>query len=227
MKFNESIYQSFALRFQTIEFEESEYLAHHGVARYKKKKGNAIYRISLSMSLTNRGFVRISGDLGFESMNYHLGKIIDLKNPDFEPLLTSHEVWRDKEAWTQILKDLGSMPLKLKSEVEAFQVAIMNHVGTYILPFFEKYPDLQAVNDKILNVIPQNDYSDYIPGLEKNLKVLIIMRLCGNPKYEEFRDWALDAYKRGVEIDANKYAQGLKDIQKLVAYLESEDFKKD
>ncbi|UII22706.1 hypothetical protein [Fulvivirga ligni] len=223
MKFNESIYQSFALRFQTIEFEESEYLAHHGVARYKKKKGNAIYRISLSMSLTNRGFVRISGDLGFESMNYHLGKIIDLKNPDFEPLLTSHEVWRDKEAWTHVLKDLGSMPLKLKSDIEAFQVAIMNHVATYILPFFEKYPDLQAVNDKILNAHSFSEYSSYIPG-NCTFKSLIIMKMFNNPQYEEYKKVKEDDYIRFVKQDPARWQPSYDAFHEMVAYLDKTTF---
>ncbi|EWH09370.1 hypothetical protein KLA_17319, partial [Cellulophaga geojensis KL-A] len=104
-----------------------------------------------------------------------------------------------------------------------FENEIISHIDSYILLFFEKFYNLQDLNDKILNDLPKEEYANYIPG-QTNFKVLIIMKLCNSSKYIDFKEWALSTYKKGVEINATKYGKDYEILQRLISYLENEDF---
>ncbi len=59
-------------------------------------------------------------------------------------------------------------------------------LATTVLPFFDKIQTLQQVNDEILEKVDWNTYNKYISG-ESGAKVLIIMKLCNNPRYEAYK----------------------------------------
>ncbi|MDZ7933820.1 MAG: hypothetical protein U5M51_02365 [Emticicia sp.] len=52
---------------------------------------------------------------------------------------------------------------------------------------FDKIRTLQQVNDEILERVDWNTYNKYISG-ETGAKVLIIMKLCNNPRYEAYKE---------------------------------------
>ncbi|SHG65332.1 hypothetical protein SAMN05444372_108102 [Flavobacterium micromati] len=106
---------------------------------------------------------------------------------------------------------------------EDFQLAlgiIATHIETYVLPFFAKVPNLQTINDEVINKVPQQDYTKYIKG-STTYKVLIIMKLCHNTKFDEFKNWALDAYEKEIPKNPEKWTKALMDLKSLIMYLES------
>jgi len=66
---------------------------------------------------------------------------------------------------------------------------IIENIKTYHLPFFDRVSSLQVVNDEIIDKVPQMELGNYIPSQYMNLKKLIIMKLCNNLKYDEFKKW--------------------------------------
>ena len=91
---------------------------------------------------------------------------------DYHYLLKSQEVVKNREfnenAFTEALA--------------LFQEQLL----TNVLPFFDKIQTLQQVNDEILEKVDWNTYNKYISG-ETGAKVLIIMKLCNNPRYEAYK----------------------------------------
>jgi hypothetical protein len=100
-------------------------------------------------------------------------------------------------------------------------IRIFQYLNINVFPFFERVKDLQYVNDEIIDKMPKEKYGDYIPGRYMNAKVLIIMKLCNNPRYWEYRNWALGAYLKGVEINPDRYLEDFNVIKSLVEYLDS------
>lgn len=69
----------------------------------------------------------------------------------------------------------------LKRYIQLLDVYYKNH----IFPFFEAIPTLQSFNDKVLSVVPFDDFHHYLSG-KFGLKAMIIMHLCKNPLYDEY-----------------------------------------
>lgn len=95
------------------------------------------------------------------------------------------------EKYTEYLYKLRDKPIpyKIFNEVsfnEALDV-FQEQLETIVLPFFDKIQTLQQVNDEILEKVDWNIYNKYISG-ETGAKVLIIMKLCNNPRYEAYKE---------------------------------------
>lgn len=69
----------------------------------------------------------------------------------------------------------------LKRYIQLLDVYYKNH----IFPFFEAIPTLQSFDDKVLSVVPFDDFHHYLSG-KFGLKAMIIMHLCKNPLYDEY-----------------------------------------
>lgn len=70
-------------------------------------------------------------------------------------------------------------------------MSIINHIA----PFFEAVPRLQSFNDKVLNIVPFDDYHHYLSG-EVGLKAMIIMHLCKNPLYDVYVKHREEEFKK-------------------------------
>lgn len=99
------------------------------------------------------------------------------------------------------------------------------YLSTYHFPFFERLSSLQVVNDEIIDKVPQIELGNYIPGQYMNLKKLIIMKLCDNSKYEEFKIWLNGVYEQMMKDEPNKYEEKYLLIQSLTEYLDSGKYK--
>lgn len=65
---------------------------------------------------------------------------------------------------------------------------MMHFIDTVYKPLWEKYSNLQVINDELIEKIPQMGLANYISG-QMHLKKMIIMKYCNNPKYEEYKQW--------------------------------------
>jgi hypothetical protein len=98
----------------------------------------------------------------------------------------------------------------------------------YLQPFIDMYPDLQTVNDEIINKIPQMEVGSIIPGAMP-FKKQIIMKICNNENYIEYVNWLNDIYQIDLKNPNDRfYKQNVKEYEifkKLTDYLESDKYK--
>jgi hypothetical protein len=95
------------------------------------------------------------------------------------------------------------------------------YIVQYALPFFEKFTSLQVVNDNIINGVPQDALSNYIPGAFMYAKKLVIMKLCDNPGYDEYVQWLLETFRKNAEKDSLKWDAKYELHKRLAEYMNS------
>ncbi|MFB9110665.1 hypothetical protein [Flavobacterium gyeonganense] len=109
-------------------------------------------------------------------------------------------------------------------DVNSFYKQIQFIYDQYLQPFIDKYPDLQTVNNEIIEKKSSDEWCNFIPG-ETIFKSLIVMKICRNKRYTEF----LDEYKSNI-VNAmsngnSRYLTYYNQLLQLATYLESEDCK--
>ncbi|ADY30926.1 hypothetical protein [Cellulophaga lytica] len=223
MKFNKQIFNSLIPILKNRGLTESTYSERSGSLSFYKSNKHSNYQITLELDDTTKGFVNVYGRISFTNVIDILSRFIELRPNVYEAVVVNYDLYKNKEKYNKIFDELESLPLKTDLDIKEFENEIISYIDSYILPFFEKFYNLQDVNDKILNDLPKEEYANYIPG-QTNFKVLIIMKLCNSSKYIDFKEWALSAYKKGVEINATKYGKDYEILQRLISYLENEDF---
>jgi|GEM_PF-2369328 len=223
MKINRQIFNHLKPILNNKGLTESTYTEHNGGLDFYKISNVSEYRITLDLGVSKKGFVNVYGRISFTNVVDILTKFIELKPNVYEAIVVNYDLYENKENWTKIFKELGALPLQTPLNIQKFENKIINHVDSYILPFFQKFSNLQDVNDKILNLLPKEEYANYIPG-QTNFKVLIIMKLCNSSKYINFKEWALSAYKKGVEMNATRYGKDYEILKALINFLENKDF---
>ncbi|MFJ1328307.1 hypothetical protein [Capnocytophaga canimorsus] len=75
--------------------------------------------------------------------------------------------------------------IKTKKDLEKYVQLLDVYYNNHIQPFFEAIPTLQSFNDKVLSVVPFDEYHNYLSG-KFGLKAMIIMFLCKNPLYKDY-----------------------------------------
>jgi hypothetical protein len=99
-------------------------------------------------------------------------------------------------------------------------MAIMDHIKKIDFPFFNKFPTLETINQEIINKVPEEDYFEWFPGASLN-KIIIIMKLCNNPKYESYKSKnikiGLQFVKQNPQMWKTKYERYLS----LINFLDS------
>lgn len=102
---------------------------------------------------------------------------------------------------------------------------VVANIKTYHFPFFERVSSLQVVNDEIINKVPQMELGNFIPGQYMNPKKLIIMKLCNNPKYGEFKNWLVEVFEKVIKTEPDRYLEGFKVVMATIEYLDSGKYK--
>ena len=104
--------------------------------------------------------------------------------------------------------------------IEKVALTVKSCVIEIFKPIWEKYADLQTINDELIDQIPQMKLSDFISG-KMSTKKLIIMKMCKNDNYEEYKSWLIknyeNEYQKGNEQADNEYFM----MKDLVEYLET------
>jgi hypothetical protein len=122
--------------------------------------------------------------------------------------------------YNQNYSESCNIPL-IDEEITSYVGMVMKeYIIEIFTPLWEKYSDLQVINDELIDKIPQMQLAKYISG-EMPLKKLIIMRKCKNQNYTEYKNWLMGnyttAYEQGTEQAEKEYFM-LKD---LIEYIES------
>ncbi len=211
--------------FSSLGFIDNDYSLEEKSFSFNKPNNDVFYNLNFGYAL-DKNQISLDGLIYSSIQSNVVDSVLNkvgLSN-NFEKIIVLDYPEHDKKFGDSDLKVINSLPVATKGEFDALIMIISDHISNYILPFFNKIPKLQAVNDEILNKVPEEEYAEYIPG-QTNFKVLIIMKLCGNPKYESFKNWALEAYKRGAEMDESRYGADFETLQSLVTYLDGEHLK--
>lgn len=104
--------------------------------------------------------------------------------------------------------------------IEKVALTVKSRIIENFKPLWEKYADLQVINDEIIDKTPQMELHKYVIG-DLPLKKLIIMKMCKNQNYTEYKNWLIGnyttAYEQGIEQAEKEYFM-LKD---LIEYIEN------
>jgi len=223
MKFNDKVFQELTLEFEKKGFKESKHFEHNYCFEFYKKSefANSICVIRILYSFDNKHLSGITSRISFNNVTSILKKFVDVGTEFYDQ--TSTNFLHSTESKSNI-SFLQKIILTSPVEFELLKDKIIEHVNTYIIPIFEEISNLQKLNEKISKV-PQSKYCDYIYG-ESNLKALIIMKLCNNPKYNEFKTWLIDTYKKLSVTEPEQYSKDYDIILNLIEYLDIDQYKK-
>lgn len=84
--------------------------------------------------------------------------------------------------------------VKEDNDLNEYIEKLDTYYQSYIAPFFEGVPTLQSFNDRVLSVVPFEEYHHYLSG-EVGLKAMIIMHLCDNPLYDAYVMYREEEFK--------------------------------
>lgn len=105
--------------------------------------------------------------------------------------------------------------IELISDDDVNNVAlIVNYmIEVYYVPMFEKFSNLKTVDEEIIKKVPHGELMNYI-SQPMPFKKMIIMKICNNPNYENYRDWFQDVLKESAdEEEGKKYFQLFIDLR--------------
>ncbi len=125
-----------------------------------------------------------------------------LPNYDFGDLLPLKGKYIEKVEDLSFVKDL-----------------LVEYISKYILPFFSEINTAQDVNDKILDVLPWNEWNNYIPG-KTYYKAIIILKLSKSKQYEEFYSMYYNRVNGFFENGMTELSDFLIILSKLKLYLD-------
>jgi len=91
-------------------------------------------------------------------------------------------------------------------------------IERFALPFFDRNTTLKFINDEIIDKTPLEKMNEIIPG-ETVFKIIIIMRLCGNNRYDEFVTKYKNRIVNAIQSGATKYESYYQKLEKLLEYL--------
>jgi|GEM_PF-2600456 len=108
-----------------------------------------------------------------------------------------------------------------KEMLEKLCVHYVEIIKEYFIPFWEKYSNIQHINDEIINKVEEEDLNNYLPGMG-NFKKLIIMKICCNANYGEYKKYLMNLVENAVSQDKEKYGSYANLFNELIEILETQ-----
>ncbi len=134
----------------------------------------------------------------FSDEHYNVGKILSVNHPDF---ITQSEVQHP-----EISENICTLDNQINRDIaDATCLILQKNIEKKILPFYDLYPDLQSVNDLIIEkFITFQELSNYMEGLI-GFKKMVIMRLCNNSEYSNYINNYEEILRKEVLKNKDKY----------------------
>lgn len=190
--------------FQSLGFQKKEEDNTFYIYSYERNFDNKIDYLSYSFTKdkwkSDLQLMKLNASIVFPEVNHILKEIVKeskiqefryLSNIDLsEPTLIDFPL---KSLFSNDYSEQLSKSFIVKNknyDKNSFELSvniIKEQFYNTILPFFSNIQTLQQVNDEILEKVDMNTYHKYISG-ETGAKVLIIMKLCNNSKYEDYKE---------------------------------------
>ncbi|WP_282142913.1 hypothetical protein [Cellulophaga baltica] len=186
----------------------------------KKNEGLLSYLISFHLSTKDITLNYVRGYIMVNPVNKILKQFIpDLSDNNELITLKNHINGGKQEDFKKINEHLKTQ------KTGDYIMAIIDHIKKIDLPFFNKYPTLEAINQEIINKVSEEDYFEWFPGASLN-KIIIIMKLCNNPKYESYKSKnisiGLQFVKQNPQMWKTKYERYIS----LINFLDSGSYLK-
>lgn len=216
---NDTYFNEFKALFSEIGFTKAINYKHNDIFEFFKTEGGTRFSIFLSVGWNEKGFNvgRVYSEISFNSVVEIFNRFIKPSPFGFaEPIVKNHYITKE---WSTLMDKLRMEVIKSNADLEEYKVRLFEYLKNYEFPFFVQISSLRDVNDKIIDKVEHEVYTDFIPG-QSNFKVLIIMKLLNNPKYIDFKNWALEAYKRGFDLKPERYGADYKTLKQLIDYLD-------
>ena len=222
MKSNKEIFNSLIPILKNKGLTESTYSEHNGGLDFYKSNTDSDHRLTLDLGVAKQGFVDIYGRISFPNVIDVLGKFTELRPNIYEAVVVNYDLYKNKESFNKIFDELESLPLKTDLDIKEFENEIINHVDSYILPFFERFPNAKSVNDEIFDKLDFDEFPNYISG-NCTLKALIIMKMYNNPRYEEYKNKKDEEYKFYINQNSSMWQSSYDNFLALVLHLDEKD----
>ncbi len=195
-------------------FNEFNYRPHNYLLDAKKNIGELTYllRVHLAKGISLsyvRGYIMVN------PVNKILNQFIpDLSDNNEFITLKNHKNGGTQDDFEKINRHVKNV------DIGVYITAIMEHIKKIDFPFFAQYPTLETINQEIINKVPENDYFEWFPGAALN-KIIIIMKICNNPKYEAYKLKNIKIGLQFVEQNPQMWEEKYKRYLSLIDYLDS------
>ncbi|AIY12651.1 hypothetical protein [Cellulophaga baltica] len=185
---HKKIFSLVQVELEKLGFTEFVYEPHFYSLDATKKFGDLTYNLTFQLLSKSISLGYVYGFILVNPVNKILKQFIpDLSDNNELITLKNHINGGKQEDFKKINEHLKTQ------KTGDYIMAIMDHIKKIDLSFFNKYPTIETINQEIIDKVPEEDYFEWFPG-ELNFKVLIIMKLGNNLKYDAFKNWALNAY---------------------------------
>ncbi|MDO4228647.1 MAG: hypothetical protein Q4C98_02440 [Capnocytophaga sp.] len=163
----------------------------------------------------------INYNISIEEVNKILSYFIDIQNSN--EIVTVKKLPNLKHKEISDLEDkifkLPNYSLKKEKNLLIVTDILLEYISKSVLTFFSEIQSVQDVNDKILNVLPWDKWSDYIPG-KTYYKALIILKLVKSNQYESFYTMYYNRIKDFFDSGMTELSEFLDTLVKLKNYLD-------
>ncbi|HAA15101.1 MAG TPA: hypothetical protein DCE41_26765 [Cytophagales bacterium] len=202
---------------QQFQVEINQYLPENGVVNFVRLGNGLEYKIHLRFDLKFRSFYQVSGLISNSAISQLFKEAIG----DLMVFDTAILFLNKVPDWQGHMQGMANYDLTQLAGMDGLLKRLVQYIVKFIIPFFDSYSKLVDINEMIINGIPESEYKDYIPGQEKNLKVLSIMKLCGNLRYDAFKEKVFRNYEKGAAKNPERYGKHLQALKNLTSHLES------
>jgi hypothetical protein len=213
---HENIYKLLRPILFDVGFEELQRKLNSFAIEFIRKEEVTSGFITIQFFDDSIGLDVLQGRILVNPVNHILQRFVNLENNREFYTLNNYD---DKERVTQELAVLNM--LNKERDINEYAVGIAAHIKNVMLPFFLKYRDIAAINENILNKTSQDIYPQWFHG-QSTLKVLIIMRLCKNPKYELYKESKEKEYRSFVARNPKMWQPAYDIFLALTQYLDNE-----
>lgn len=223
MKLHEDIFNELQSLLRDRMFSKAIYERHFNSLDFYREDRDVEFLISLQFYNNSSKINTLFGVIIFQEVNELLKKFIDFGFSNEMYTLINFDI---KLKHFSAIEELNSHFKNPKRDGEVLKEKILDFIDMNIIPFFRQYPDIPSINEKILNRVSEKDYPEWIPG-QSTLKILIIMKLCGNPKYEAYKASKEKDYLFFVNQNPSMWQPAYDTFLALVDYLDKECYKND
>ncbi|WP_282142909.1 hypothetical protein [Cellulophaga baltica] len=178
---HKKIFSLVQVELEKLGFTEFVYEPHFYSLDATKKFGDLTYNLTFQLLSKSISLGYVYGFILVNPVNKILKQFIpDLSDNNELITLKNHINGGKQEDFKKINEHLKTQ------KTGDYIIAIMDHIKKVDFPFFNKYPTMETINQEIINKVPEEDYFKWFPGASLN-KIIIIMKLCNNPKYESYK----------------------------------------
>ncbi|ADV48806.1 hypothetical protein I2486_07620 [Cellulophaga sp. E16_2] len=217
---HKKIFSLVQVELEKLGFSEFVYEPHFYSLDATKKFGDLTYNLTFQLLSKSISLGYVYGFILVNPVNKILKQFIpDLSDNNELITLKNHINGGKQEDFKKINEHL-----KTKNTGD-YITAIMEHIKKIDFPFFNKYSTLEAINQEIINKVPEEDYFEWFPGVAI-FKVLIIMKLRDNSKYEEYKNKRVKVYLSFVEKQPALYQDDYITFLSFLDYIDSGSYLK-